>query len=285
MTSDQFDHRTAWLEPPQPQDLILTLLADNVRNRHERVWSSALSQIIEEFGFSASLIRASLARLARRNLIGRQKRGRFVAFHLTPRAEQLFAEGDRRIFTLGRNDQSDGKVTLLIHSMPSDMHHERARLSRRLRFLGFGSPQDGVWICAGHRAQEVTGILEELGVGHFHSIIVGRLAELAGAQPVLDNAWNFQRLHERYKAYVEVFAPFADAPTRSDREALHIRTVATHNYRQFPVLDPGIDSLLHPAPAYRAQAISLFRNIHEGLAESAHRYFDQLASDTGIRAR
>lgn len=280
MAAKPFDVGAAWVEAPQPQELILTLLADNVRNRLDRVWSGGLSRVAEEFGFSSSLVRASLARLARRNLIARQKRGRFVYYYLPPRAEQLFSEGDRRIFTLGDDNHVDGKVTVLIHSMPADMHYERARLSRRLRFLGFGSPQDGVWLCAGHRQDEIIELLEELEVSHYHSIIIGNLLEWADSHLVIDNAWNFARLNERYEAYVRTFDEVARRPPASDREALLIRTVATHNYRQFPALDPGINDAVHPSPVHKTAAIALFERIHDDFAEAAHRYFDDAVRHT-----
>ena len=52
---------------------------------------------------------------------------------------------------------------MLWHTIPEARRLERGRLTRRLRFLGFGPVQDGTWIVPRDRASEVRALLEELG--------------------------------------------------------------------------------------------------------------------------
>ncbi len=106
----------------------------------------------------------ALTRLARRGLISRERSGRLVHYCVTERLERLLAEGDGRIFSLGDPRDSGGAWTVLWHQIPEDRRLERSRLARRLRFLGFGSVQDSVWVSPHDHREEVARLLSELGV-------------------------------------------------------------------------------------------------------------------------
>ena len=94
-------------------------------------------------------------------------------YSLTPRCERLLIEGDGRIFTLGPAAHEHGPWTVLWHQIPEDRRLERARLGRRLRFLGFGSVQDSVWVSPHDHRDGVAELLVELGVAE-HAIVFVR---------------------------------------------------------------------------------------------------------------
>ncbi|WP_030422224.1 PaaX family transcriptional regulator C-terminal domain-containing protein [Streptomyces sp. SCSIO 75703] len=270
-----------WLEPPQPQDLVLTLLADNVRNRLESVWSGGLVQLIGEFGFSTGASRVALARLVRRDLISRVKEGRLVSYRLTDRAERLLAEGDRRIFHLG-GDRGRGDVfTVLWHTLPEKRRLERGQLARRLRFLGFGSVQDGNWISVGDHEEEVVRLVTELGVGEFCSLVTGRLSTAFSLRPIVERAWDLPALNDRYDAFVREFGAAQEAAGQGDATAFRVRTQLMHNFRQFPALDPGLPPPLMPEHPARAAAISLLDRAYATLREPAQRHFDAVVGAGG----
>lgn len=275
----------AWLEPPQPQDLLLTLLADNVRNRLEKVWSGGLVKLLDEFGFSRGASRVALGRMAQKDLVSRLKEGRVVCYQLTGRTERLLREGDQRIFALGHDDYDDDGVTVLMHALLEEHWIERARLSRRLRFLRFSPLQDSTWISAGNREEEVLPLLAELGVAEYCSIVVGRMSTQPPLQSMLERAWDLSALSQRYDAFVAAFSKYYRASPTDDRTAFWVRTQLIHNFRQFPSLDPGVSDALWPHPPSRAVAIDLFATIYRDLADPAHRYFDEVTSvaKAGVR--
>lgn len=271
-----------WLEPPQPQDLVITLLADNVRKRREDVWSGGLVDLLAELGFSTGASRVALARLARRGLISRLKSGRRVAYQITPRTERILREGDRRIFMLGKEDVDPNTATLLWHSLKEDQRLERGHLARRLRFLGFGSLQDATWVAPGDREELVSDLIEELGIADSCSLLIGRGSRLLGLDHLIDRAWDLPALAERYESYLARFGHFRGAESRgrlSDQEAFLVRTQAIHNFRQFPSLDPGLPPDAYPDPDTRQESISLFHAIYDGLETAAHRHFDKMTED------
>ncbi|GII65935.1 PaaX family transcriptional regulator [Sphaerisporangium krabiense] len=272
-----------WLEPPQPQDLVVTLLADNVRHRLDSVWSGGLVRLLGEFGFSVGASRVALTRLARRDLISRAKKGRLVAYRLTERTERVIAEGDDRIFRLGREEMSAGRMTVLWHTLPEDSRLERARLARRLRFLGFGSVQDATWISLGDREPEVVNLVKDLDIDRFVSLMTGEPSPDFGLGPLIERAWDLAGLTARYEAFLAEFSPFGAEERRrelTDGEAFRVRTQLVHNFRQFPFLDPGLPS----ADAARDRSVELFHTVYPALKEQAHRHFDVLATpDEGVR--
>ncbi len=262
---------------PAPQDLVLSLLGAHLvpRDRGE-VWSGGLVRLLGEFGFSAGAARVALNRLVGRELLSRSKDGRHVHYALTPRTVAVLAEGDRRIFTLGSSPRHEATWTVLWHSIPEDRRLARTRLVRRLRFLGFGSVQDGTWLAPRDRESEVAKLLDELDVAAHAGVLLGRPATAVDFGTFVARVWDLAELAERYRAFVEHFRGQRAGGTLGDREALLLRTRLVHTFREFPFHDPELPEDLVPAPAHRAEAVRLFHDLYPALGPAAQRYFDEV---------
>ena len=269
-------------DPLQPQDLVVTLLGTYVRPFGRAVWSGGLVMLLREFGFSDGAARAALTRLVRRDLIARERSGRLVHYSLTPRCERLLIEGDGRIFTLGRLPANIGPWTVLWHQIPEHRRLERARLGRRLRFLGFGSVQDSVWVSPHDHRDEVAQLLVELGVSEHALVFVSLLGSGSGGglPALVARAWNLSGLEERYDAFCSGFERFLApaAPLISDREAFLVRTRLVHMFRGFAQLDPELPEELAPLSEPRTRAADIFEALYTGLAASSQRHFDAVTA-------
>jgi phenylacetic acid degradation operon negative regulatory protein len=268
-------------EPLQPQELVMTLLGSYVRPHHETVWSGGLVTLLTEMGFTTGASRVALTRLVRRDLIARVRSGRLIHYSVTERAEHLLAEGDRRIFSLGRTVTPADSWTVLWHDIPEAQRLERGRLARRLRFLGFGTLHDGLWISPHDREQEVVPLLAELGVAERAAVVVGDVAVIPGPAALVRRAWDLDALCDRYRGFAAEFAPYArrrGAPRIDDREAFLVRTRIMHIYRGFPFLDPDLPDELMPDPRPRHKAVDVFHSAYEQLATPAQRHFDTVTS-------
>lgn len=265
-------------EPLQPQDLAITLFGAFAAGKHERLWSGGLVELLNDLGFSDGASRVALARLVNRGLLTRSKKGRLVYYSLSERTEHLLAEGDRRIFRLGwAVERWDGRWTMLWHAIPETRRVERARLGRRLRFLGFGSVQDGTWISPHNRERDVVELLREIGVEEHAGVLIGRPAKDIHLHAMIERAWDLEELANRYEMFVETFDEYrspAKQKKLSDREAFLVRTSVVHAFRRFPFLDPDLPDQLMIRNVPRREAAAIFHAVYDGLEESAQRYFD-----------
>lgn len=272
----------------QPQDLVVTLLGTYARRLRQPVWSGGLVVLLGELGFSHGAARVALTRLVRRGLLVRWHRGRFVHYRMTDRCERLLAEGDGRIFTLGEpRDRAGDGWTLLWHQIPEDRRLERSRLARRLRFLGFGSIQDSVWVSPHDHVGEVSTLLGELGVARFATVFLATAGSDDGIDALVARAWDLSGLAARYEAFDAEFSPYrARGVTLSDVDAFRVRTRLTHLFRQFPFIDPELpdsgpaDS--RPAVSRaRARAVRTFHVLYKRLAPASERHFAAVTDPDG----
>jgi phenylacetic acid degradation operon negative regulatory protein len=235
--------------------------------------------LLGEFGVSAGTARVALARLARRDLLSRVKDGRLVHYRSTVRLQHVLDEGDRRIFSLGREEHRAELWTVLWHWLPEELRLQRGRLARRLRFLGFGSVQDGTWVSPHQREEEVIELLEDLGITDYATVLIGKSARSLDLNRLAESAWDLGGLAERYRGFVDEFSPLrSDLARRTldDREAFLLRTRLVHTFRGFPFLDPELPDELMPDPRGRTEAVTTFHELYAALAGPAQRHFDAL---------
>jgi phenylacetic acid degradation operon negative regulatory protein len=256
----------------QPQDLVITLLGVYVREPGRLVWSGGLVELLGEFGFSEGAARVALTRLVRRGLLSRVRSGRHIHYRVTRRCERLLAEGDGRIFTFGHPRAGGDGWTLLLHQIPESRRLELSRLSRRLRFFGFGSVPDGVWVSPHDHVEEVSRLLCDLGVEDFATVFTASPG--AGAEGLVARAWDLSGLVDRYEGFC---ASFGDLTLDGDLDAFLMRTRATHMFRGFPTLDPELPEALAPLSDARERAVEIFESVYDGLREAAQRHFDAVA--------
>jgi phenylacetic acid degradation operon negative regulatory protein len=260
----------------QPQDLVMTFLGAYLVPHDRLVWSGGLVTLLGDFGFSTGASRVALARMVRRGGLERLRSGRLVSYRPTPRTVALLEEGDRRIFSLGREPHSADLWTALWHAIPEERRLERGRLARRLRFLGFGSVQDGMWISPHDREREVVALIDELRVGEHAGVMVGRPAAALDFRALVSRAWDLDALDERYRTFIEEFSS-SDLPN-NEHDSFLLRTRLVHRFRHFPALDPELpDELMH-APAHRSRAVTLFHRLYEALAAKAQHHFDVITT-------
>jgi phenylacetic acid degradation operon negative regulatory protein len=263
---------------PAPQALVMTLLGAYVQPREQAgVWSGGLVRLLGEFGFSPGAARVALNRMVGRDLLVPRKQGRFVHYHLTQRTARVLAEGDRRIFTLGRTPSVEDTWTVLWHSIPLSRRTARARLVRRLRFLGFGSAQDGTWIAAHDREHDLGALLAELDVAEHVGVMIGRPATTVDFASFVARVWDLVELAARYRDFVAQFKDLHSG-AQDDRQALLVGTRLVHTFREFPFLDPELPESLVPPPGHRAEAVWLFHDLYPALVPGGRRYFDEVTT-------
>jgi phenylacetic acid degradation operon negative regulatory protein len=166
----------------------------------------------------------------------------------------------------------------LWHQIPEERRLERTRLGRRLRFLGFGSVQDSVWISPHDHSAEVVQLFGELGVADYGTVFVASVDAGPGLPGLVARAWDLTGLEERYEAFWASFEPYVGG-SLPDQEAFAVRTRMTHVYRAFAQLDPELPDELAPLSGPRRRAADIFDALYTSLAPASQRHFDAATRD------
>jgi phenylacetic acid degradation operon negative regulatory protein len=265
----------------QPQHILVTLLGDYWLGRTEPLPSAALVALAEEFGISESSARAALSRLARRRLVVVSKSGRHTFYEVPPQAERMLREGRDRIFSFGHGFPGtwDGTWLVVVFSVPEEQREARYPLRSRLRWLGFGPLDDGVWVSPRQIPDEVAAALEEFGVGQA-TLLRSLPVEPSGARlrhPL--SAWNLAEVRLAYEQFIETFGPLLQRVRKgqvSVSEALVERTAIMDAWRTFPDLDPDLPDELLPADWPRRRAYEIFAEAYDTLGPLAQFRFRQI---------
>ena len=192
-------------------------------------------------------------------------------------------------FSHGSERSDEGTWTLVWHQIPEARRLERSRLARRLRFLGFGSAQDSVWVSPHDHADEVRELLSELGVEEFATLFRASGEDASGLSAFVSRAWDLSGLVGRYEAFVNEFGEYVSSGAEDgsggggsvrwvgDEQAFLVRTRLVHLFREFPVLDPELPTgLAPPVEGPRRRAVKVFHALYEGLASASQRHFDEV---------
>ena len=261
----------------QPQQLAMTLLGGYVRNRRQTIWSGGFVGLLVDAGFTVGAARAALSRMVQNGMLDRVRSGRLIHYRPTDALERILDEGDRRMEWIESPIAPADTWTLLWHDIPLAKRLERTRLARRLRFLGFGPVQDGLWISQHDREAELEQLFDEFEVREHASVLIGRIAELPGLSAIIRRAWDLDALCQRYRAFTKHYRAVADScETMSDREAFVARTMLVHDYRLLEC--PDLPSAMMPDPGARPEAVDTYFVISQSLATRAFRYFDSMMS-------
>jgi phenylacetic acid degradation operon negative regulatory protein len=166
--------------------------------------------------------------------------------------------------------------TVLWHAIPEAQRMRRSRFASRLRFLGFGSVQDGTWVAARDREQEVLHLLRQFEIEPYVSVMVGHMSPELPPVALVAEAWKLDDTRERYEAFLSEYGHLDTARARqqlSSAEAFRTRTLLLHRFRAFPSVDPELPAAVDRLRELRGQAVACFEAVYEALEPPATKYF------------
>ena len=117
----------------------------------------------------------------------------------------------------------------------------------RLRFLGFGSVQDGTWLAPHDRERELAALLAELDVAEYAGVLLGRPVRPPSTSARSSRGCGTSTSSPSGTGRSSSTSATARRPTTARR--LLLRTRLVHTFREFPFLDPELPEDLVPAPA------------------------------------
>ena len=233
---------------PRHQQLIVTIYGLYGRSNGGVLPVSVLISMLDDLGVESSGVRSSVSRLKRRGVLESVRQDGVAAYRLAPDLEDVFREGDRRIFSPRRATAAD-RWLLIAFSVPESQRHLRHQLRSILTRMGFGSVTPGLWIAPGNTYEEIRQQLERAGVTEYVEFFAAEHLTGGQVQDKVSQWWDLPALEELYAEFVEHFAPVLDrwespaAPPpgpEADRAAFADYVQLLTQWRRLPYLDPGL---------------------------------------------
>lgn len=250
----------------RPQSLLLTFFGGYVLGRGVRVSMASVIDVLGRVGVSEHAARSTLSRMARRDLLRRERRGRRTYVGLTARSREILHDGEARMWRTGAvNTEWDGTWTLLGFSMPESWQRQRHLLRSRLLWAGFGRLQAGLWMAPS--AVDVAPLVADLGAAAHVKVFVARAFPPTDTDELIHDAWDLADLAARYERFLSRWGRPRPAPELPDDLArqLLLQTEWLRIIRRDPRLPE--QHLPRDWPADRAQRA--FRTLNARLEPQA----------------
>jgi phenylacetic acid degradation operon negative regulatory protein len=263
-------------EALSPRALIVTVFGLYVREAGGWISVSRLIALMGRVRIDAQAVRSSVSRLKKRGVLLSERRGNVAGYALSPYAEDVLAEGDRRIFR--RQEPAASDWVLAVFSVPESERDKRHALRSRLTSLGFGTVSSGVWIAAGHAADDVLEALARDGLERYVDLFHADHLGYGGLADRVAQWWDLESIDARYRQFLTAYRPLVDRwaarrrPSEHSAEAFADYVQALTSWRQLPYLDPGLPADLLPADWSGRAAADLFAELKSTLEGPAHEY-------------
>ena len=272
---------------PRHQQLIVTIYGLYGRTNGGALPVSVLISMLDDLGVESSGVRSSVSRLKRRGVLESVKQGGVAAYRLAPNLEDVFQEGDRRIFSPRRATAAD-RWLLVAFSVPESQRHLRHQLRSMLTRMGFGSVTPGLWIAPGNTYEDISHQLERTGLTEYVEFFEAEHLTAGDVKDKVSRWWDLPALESLYAEFIERFAPVlarwesvGAAGPGADRAAFADYVQLLTQWRRLPYLDPGLPAEFLPPGWHGLTAERIFAELHRLLNGPARQHAERLLADTG----
>lgn len=254
----------------QLQPHIVTIFALYARGDHDTIAVADLIRLVSALGVDGPATRSALSRLKKRGVLLSTKESGAAGYRLDPRLDDVFREGDERIFSPRRAHPGD-RWLLAAFSVPESRRELRHQLRKILGRRGFGTVGSGLWIAPEfvypelHRELARTDLLDY--VEFFAADHLGDVEQHIGSW------WDLGALAELYGGFRVRFEPVRLRSIGGEDESAfadYVRLVTA--WRRLPYLDPGLPLAYLPQDWQGLAAQRLFAALNQQLAGAAARH-------------
>ncbi len=269
----------------RPQSLVLTLYGDYVRHAGGKIWIGTLVRLLSHFDVSHQAIRSTISRMKRSGFLRVERVGTRSYYSLTPNSAKIIESGATRIFQFpSQSAKWNGQWHLVTYSVPEHERPARDRLRQELEWLGYGMLTNALWVSPHDHREEIAQLSETLGVRSRVEMFTARHDGFSDNTAIVARCWSLAAINARYEIFIQKYKPMYEAHCRLLQDGKDIepseyfvrRFLLVHEFRKFPYLDPQLPAELLPADWRGDEAVKLFRQYHDLLAEKANAFFYQV---------
>jgi phenylacetic acid degradation operon negative regulatory protein len=241
-----------------------------------------LVRLLGDLDVDEQAVRSAVSRMLRRGMLARHPVGGRVGYELTPAAEAILAEGDRRIYARASPaDLAEGWV-LAVFSVPERERGRRHQLRSQLVWHGFGNLAAGVWLAPRRALADTRAAVERLELAGCVELFTAHHAAFGEVRDLVARCWDLAELGARYDVFVSDVEPALGrwrrrrvlGDGRWDREAFVDYTLLLHEWRKLPFLDPGLPPEVLPGDWQGQRAAACFAELDERMRKPAARHVE-----------
>lgn len=269
---------------PRSKSLIIDIYGAFVRRLGGWLAVADLITLMGALGVEEPAVRSSVSRMSRKGLLVRSRRDGRVGYGLSAEADEIMAEGDRRIFSdAPPADAADGWL-LAVFSVPEEQRDRRHQLRSKLTWLGFGAIGGGVWIAPARVRPDAMEAVEQLDLGRYVDLFEAHYQGFGELEALVARAWDLEQIAARYEHFVAEVRPVLTRWRRRradghEQAAFVDYVTLLHEWRKLPYLDPGLPPELLPAGWRGTEAAELFHELVEVLGARATAHVEQVMAE------
>lgn len=242
--------------PLRAGSFIVTIYGDAVEPRGGRLWMGNLIETCGAVGISETLVRTAVSRLVAAGQLMGERAGRRSYYALTDEARREYLAAARRVF---EKPASEGWSFI---RLPHENGDEAAILQR----AGFARLAPG-WFLGAAPPPQLPGVVS------FAAAASGAgedVRAMAAAH------WPLDACEAAYEDVLERFGPVGAALRARLRlapeQALHLRLLLVHLFREAALRDPGLPDEAMPENWAGWRARAMFASLYRALSPSADAY-------------
>ncbi|WP_194909149.1 PaaX family transcriptional regulator [Catenulispora rubra] len=266
------------MKAPTPRSLIVSFFGAYGRELGGWIAVADLVTLLGRLGVDAPAVRSAVSRQKQRGFLQARQVGGVAGYSLSEQAQEILADGDRRIYVRQDVKLSDGWV-LAVFSVPETERHRRHLLRSRLSRLGFGATAPGVWIAPSHLAEEARHTLERLELAEYVDLFRADYLAYGDLRESAARWWDLGAVQAGYAEFSEQFlATEKNADTADEADAFATYLLALDAWRRMPYRDPGLPPELLPGDWRGTQAADIFFGLHDRLRGRGLSYVKSVVS-------
>jgi phenylacetic acid degradation operon negative regulatory protein len=227
--------------------------------------------------------------MARKGWFSTLREGRRSFYQLSEQGRNLLEEGRERIYHPRWDEVWDGRWLLIAYSIPEDRRELRDRLRHRLAWLGFGSFGNGLWISPRDVEKEVREVATTLQLEDNLECFRAEGVGFTGPSRLVARCWDLDAINQGYEAFIARHVP-PFKQLRAELESTKIdpmecyvrRFQLSHEFREFPLVDPYLPHALLPKNWAGECAAVLFQTFHALLREPADGYVESVLDSAPV---
>ena len=256
--------------------LIITVFGDAVQPRGGSVWIGSLIKVLADFGVSERLVRTSVYRLIRDDWLNVDQLGRRSYYNLSSSGARKFEQATIRIYGEPRQSWSGDWCLVLLAGLDGE---QKEIVRKELGWLGFAAISSSVLAHPSPEIAELEMALKQSGMQDKLVVMQGRTlgkTQDDAMRTLVHKTWNLDEIDNRYKAFVQQYAPVFNALKKSrtfdERMAFQVRTLLIQEYRRILLRDPLLPTEMLPSGWSGKAAYQLCRDLYQLVCGPADDY-------------